>query len=148
MDLSVINYVAQREGDHDDDSTVEEILSHNLDQLSEDGDLDGDRLVRQMMKMMKQHAGTVSKILVERAKISESICWLARHVPYCVLKDLLQDVEEGLPISLPYTSYRKCALLFVDISGFTKLSQILSVENLSKVSSSIAGPLLFYLLEK
>ncbi len=133
MDLSIFNYDTQCEDNDDDDSTVEEILSHKLDQLDEEGDVDEDRLARQMMKLMKKHAAAVSKILIERSKISESICWLARHVPYCVLKDLLHDVEEGLSIALPYTSYRRCALLFVDISGFTKLSQILSVENLSKV---------------
>lgn len=133
MELSILNYDALCEDDDDDDSTVEEILSHKLDQLGEESDIDEDRLARQMMKMMKKHAGAVSKILIERSKISESISWLARHVPYCLLKDLLHDVEEGLPIALPYATYRRCALLFVDISGFTKLSQIMSVENLSKV---------------
>jgi hypothetical protein len=133
MELSILNYDALCEDDDDDDSTVEEILSHKLDQLGEESDIDEDRLARQMMKMMKKHAGAVSKILIERSKISESISWLARHVPFCLLKDLLHDVEEGLPIALPYATYRRCALLFVDISGFTKLSQIMSVENLSKV---------------
>ena len=39
--------------------------------------------------------------------------------------------ENVLP--LPYTVKRDCALLFVDITGFTKLSTILDVESLSKV---------------
>ena len=36
-------------------------------------------------------------------------------------------------LPLPYTVKRDCALLFVDITGFTKLSTILDVEDLSKV---------------
>jgi hypothetical protein len=35
---------------------------------------------------------------------------------------------------LPYASKYRCALLFVDISGFTKLSRLLDPESLSKVS--------------
>ena len=41
--------------------------------------------------------------------------------------------EEG---NLPAVSYFQCALLFVDISGFTKLSTLLDPENLSKVINS------------
>lgn len=37
-------------------------------------------------------------------------------------------------LSLPYNMKRECALVFVDISGFTKLSTVLDVESLSKVS--------------
>jgi class 3 adenylate cyclase len=37
---------------------------------------------------------------------------------------------------LPWIEYFDCALLFVDISGFTKLSTILEPENLSKVINS------------
>lgn len=36
--------------------------------------------------------------------------------------------------SLPYANKYRCALLFVDISGFTKLSRLLDPESLSKVS--------------
>jgi class 3 adenylate cyclase len=39
--------------------------------------------------------------------------------------------------SLPHASMYHCALLFVDISGFTKLSTLLDPESLSKVSSEI-----------
>jgi class 3 adenylate cyclase/tetratricopeptide (TPR) repeat protein len=39
--------------------------------------------------------------------------------------------QNALP--LPYTVKRDCALLFVDITGFTKLSTLLDVESLSKV---------------
>jgi hypothetical protein len=37
---------------------------------------------------------------------------------------------------LPYSTKYRCALLFVDISGFTKLSRLLDPESLSKVISS------------
>jgi hypothetical protein len=36
--------------------------------------------------------------------------------------------------ALPYSTKYRCALLFVDISGFTKLSRLLDPESLSKVS--------------
>jgi hypothetical protein len=134
MDLSVLNN--DDFSDSGDESSLEEILSCKIDKLGEEKDADEDRLARQMMKMMKKHAGAVSKILIERSNLTDSICWLARHIPYCVLTDLLQDAEEDLPVVLPYASYHKCALLFVDISGFTKLSQVLNVEHLSKVSSN------------
>jgi hypothetical protein len=34
---------------------------------------------------------------------------------------------------MPYSTKQNCALVFVDISGFTKLSTILDEESLSKV---------------
>lgn len=58
----------------------------------DDDDLDEDRMARQMMKMMKKHAESVSIILVERAALIDSICWLGQHVPRCVLEDLFQDI--------------------------------------------------------
>jgi hypothetical protein len=39
--------------------------------------------------------------------------------------------------SLPYSTKYRCALLFVDISGFTKLSRLLDPESLSKVSRNL-----------
>lgn len=181
----------------DDDSSVHEILSCKIDKFGEEEDVDEDKLARQMVKMMKKHAGSVSKFLIERSSLIDSICWLARHIPLCVLHDLREDVlsstceqptseqrsvdkglpvsiieckstnetqlgtgscseiyqeshgekeamphdslcvtpyHKGMPMALPYASYHKSAILFVDISGFTKLSQILNVEHLSKVS--------------
>lgn len=70
--------------------------SYSLDdKIINDDDIEGideDRLARQMMKMMKKHAGTVSKILMERAALIDSICWLGQHVPRCVLDDLFEDI--------------------------------------------------------
>ena len=46
------------------------------------------------------------------------------------------DHESLLRNPLPCVEYFQCALLFVDISGFTRLSTILDPENLSKVINS------------
>jgi len=56
------------------------------------------------------------------------------------LSDNSHDEKESVTVasnqlSLPRYKNSTIALLFVDISGFTKLSQVLDVENLSKVSS-------------
>jgi hypothetical protein len=48
-------------------------------------------------------------------------------------ENLLQRRREEYMISLPKDVRRRSALLFVDMSGFTKLSTILDVESLSKV---------------
>jgi hypothetical protein len=45
------------------------------------------------------------------------------------------SVQDDSP-KLPYVSRHDCAMLFVDISGFTKLSTLLDVESLSKVSNT------------
>ena len=42
----------------------------------------------------------------------------------------------GATLTLPYSTRRESALLFVDISGFTKLSTMLDVEELSKAINS------------
>ena len=42
----------------------------------------------------------------------------------------------GASLTLPYSTRRESALLFVDISGFTKLSTMLDVEELSKAINS------------
>ncbi len=75
----------------------------------------------------------------ERDSIIESIEWLARHVPRCVMKDLSLDAlryqrDEETKLTMPYANTYSAALLFVDMSGFTKLSQMLDLESLSKVS--------------
>jgi len=49
---------------------------------------------------------------------------LPKHLPYNTLR-------------MPYNVKRDCALVIVDISGFTKLSTILDEESLSKVSGTI-----------
>lgn len=168
-------------------------------------------LARMMMIMMGKHAATVGNMLRKRADLTNSICRLARHIPRCVLEDVIEnyvrnrenktinslsdriisissiecvhvseavresstdngtpatDEEIGeLPIldtsnilyhvepegidgvgtseelmeatesrTLPYVNYHECALLFVDISGLTKISQTLELEPLSEVS--------------
>ena len=52
---------------------------------------------------------------------------LARHVPFCVLSELIQS--SGAPV--PRMNVRKGAVLFVDIGGFTALSQALPIHLLS-----------------
>lgn len=75
-----------------------------------------------------------------------SIKKLSMHVPTCVLKKLTKDMIESQNIEEAEEKHEagsQCeenvevyqgALLFVDMSGFTKLSQALEVEELSKVS--------------
>jgi hypothetical protein len=84
--------------------------------------------------------------LAERASTVDSINWLGRHVPCCVLSTIHKEalaVEQdiSLPIAslksrLPTSESYQAALLFIDMSGFTKLSQALDVESLSKVSKN------------
>ncbi len=77
--------------------------------------------------------------LAERAATIESIKWLGRHIPRCTLRQISEHVNkesiEGTTMSLPHVSYYQAALLFIDMSGFTKLSQQLNVESLSQVSN-------------
>ena len=40
----------------------------------------------------------------------------------------------GCGLQMPYAERHTCALLFIDISGFTKLSMLLDMESLSKVN--------------
>jgi hypothetical protein len=150
-------------------------------------------LARMMMIMMGRHAATVGNILRKRADLTNSLCRLARHIPRCVLEDVIQNYlldrenktvnslsNHNIPISsiecvnisdavreastykgaaaddemgeypeksslndgteateprtLPYVNYHEAALLFVDISGFTKISQTLELDPLSEVS--------------
>lgn len=55
------------------------------------------------------------------------------------MKDLSLDAlryqrDEETKLTMPYANTYSAALLFVDMSGFTKLSQMLDLESLSKVS--------------
>ncbi len=146
--------------------------------------------------LMKNHGSYVSSSLFGRSSLIQSVVWLSRHVPGCVLKSLLdaikrarkekakaerrksrkkpQSCDEGsndvgterlMPVkfenddddddgredehnynsnddeggvgqylnhyNLPISKSRDSALLFVDISGFTRISQLLDVESLS-----------------
>jgi hypothetical protein len=80
----------------------------------------------------------------ERDKFISSINWLKSHVPLCVRKQLGTDKENlSLGLSrneLPYKSSHESALLFVDVAGFTRLSQILDPEQLSKVRAYFPSP--------
>jgi hypothetical protein len=117
--------------------------------------------------------------VVERTTLIESIILYSRHVPNCVVADLVAEVmneqdsskfgrqkswtsnipevePKGFlrsssssrnrgslssrrrsitrkPMTIPHTTSYECALLFVDISGFTAISRLLDVESLSKV---------------
>jgi hypothetical protein len=193
-------------------------------------------LARMMMIMMGRHAETVGNMLRKRADLMNSICRLARHIPRCVLEDVIKSYfwnrehklsdslsklvapissiecfnvaetvelttaesnaaanndtvalisvtndgedpercspnkyidrknfvsmespnyldqleDEGIDEattsenfveatelrSLPFVNYHDCALLFVDISGFTMISQTLDLDPLSEVSSA------------
>ena len=128
-------------------------------------------------------------ILKKRASIIESIQWLGRHVPQCVLMHLhdqmlpareldpreeKREKQEEMQlchkhhsiqqcrievnsrcateqsknvaksdsriqrqIKIPHATKYKAALLFIDMSGFTKISQQLDVESLSKVRAVV-----------
>jgi hypothetical protein len=80
----------------------------------------------------------------ERDKLISSINWLKNHVPLCVRKQLGTDKNRlSLSLScneLPHKSSHESALLFVDVAGFTRLSQILDPEQLSKVRAYFPSP--------
>eukprot|EP00554_Chaetoceros_debilis_P009004 CAMPEP_0194101608 /NCGR_PEP_ID=MMETSP0150-20130528/2290_1 /TAXON_ID=122233 /ORGANISM="Chaetoceros debilis, Strain MM31A-1" /LENGTH=1615 /DNA_ID=CAMNT_0038788273 /DNA_START=63 /DNA_END=4907 /DNA_ORIENTATION=- len=93
----------------------------------------------------------------DRKGFVDSINWLVRHVPQCVLRRLTEEIlfyqderDEGLgvrrksitsieasdPMSMPHGTQYDAALLFIDMSGFTVLSQKLDVESFSKAINS------------
>ena len=155
--------------------------------------------------LMKNHGSFVSSSLVGRSSLIQSVVWLSRHVPGCVIKSLLDAIkrarkenakserrrerlkdqrqtksndvestnigtEELVPVkfekdndddngdkeehtynsndgeasveqylshsNLPISKSQDSALLFVDISGFTRISQLLDVESLSGAINS------------
>lgn len=118
---------------------------------TQDTTIDGvdteDEVAMMMSKMISSKSGntednTLGLSLVKRAAIIESIKWLGRHVPGCALDQLSQHVDNlskksygNKRMELPHASEYQAALLFIDMSGFTKLSQHLDVESLSKVSN-------------
>lgn len=84
---------------------------------------------------------TIEELHKARTVLSDSINILGRHVPGCVVRDL---TLEALDISkdqnqlrhklvMPHSQHYQAALLFVDMSGFTKLAQLLDLESLSRV---------------
>lgn len=88
--------------------------------------------------VVKSHDSNFNDI--KKRRLAESIRWFASHTPNCVISALttrsrrtFSDRGAVNDLRLPYLSRHQCALLFVDISGFTKLSTELDVETLSKV---------------
>lgn len=164
------------------------------------GELFDDEKARIMAHLMQNHAETVTATLVERTMLIQSIIWLSRHVPLCVLdllfetvqrnrtksrkhtelsqsstnealertgdSEILRDMKQlsmnagdsgeydsrplddtedrkqtdsfmpSLQETLPISKNSDSALLFVDMSGFTKISTVLDVESLSNAINS------------
>lgn len=72
------------------------------------------------------------------SSVIESIRWMSSHVPRCVMQDLTKEAmlvhkRENSMSKMPFAQTYRAALLFIDMSGFTQLSQLLDVESLSKV---------------
>ena len=178
-----------------------EILGEHLDEET--------RAVEMVRDLMARHSEYVSSSLVERSNTIQSIKWLSRHVPGCVLRSLFKSIlrgrkekaremrrmrrtlgrsetitqaenflqggvvvgkgtkggEDGIISSddmaissednmtstdemyssssfikdgtIPIAkNHANSALLFVDISGFTKISVLLDVESLSNAINS------------
>ncbi len=132
-----------------DDFAIESLPKVRDGEATEDQSQDNDDDAAKMIaKLISSKPGfdrkesTFGISLLKRATIIESINWLGRHVPSCALNEISQHVVkfgdktgEAAPMLLPHVSSYSSALLFIDMSGFTKLSQLLDVESLSKVSS-------------
>ena len=56
-----------------------------------------------------------------------------RTYSFASVSSASEESDWGDEPTLPIVTYFECALMFVDISGFTKLSTLLDPENLSKV---------------
>ena len=142
--------------------------------------LSDDNMAQKLSHLMSsgESLGAALKVglsLAERTSLIESIMLYSRHVPNCVVADLVaevineQDSKSGQqrksfnlsgvatksvrrssfeskrresfssrkrsrkPMTIPHSTSYECALLFVDISGFTAISRLLDVESLSKV---------------
>jgi class 3 adenylate cyclase len=147
-------------------SSLSSLGDHRLEVLdshhSNDADDDKGKAIHQLDSFQSIRIG---ETLIERAALTESIDSLSRHVPRCVLMSLKEDaitmVQEsqqrknhpkkgimkrmatklhespvGKIMSLPRAYTYQAALLFVDISGFTSLSQGLDLNILSKSINS------------
>ena len=146
---------------------IQNANNRDTDERKADNDDDIAELMSKMISS-KNRSITLGFSLAERAAIIESINWLGRHVPQCVLNRLCQDIiklneesktpkiirrrssqimaghststssssasdRSSKPLEMPLSETYEAALLFIDMSGFTKLSQLLDVESLSKV---------------
>lgn len=88
--------------------------------------------------LVLSQSGNINSLLLERASLIQSITWLGRHVPSCVMQDVIKEVShiykrEESRLIMPHAQIYKAALLFIDMSGFTQLSLLLDLESLSKV---------------
>lgn len=118
--------------------------------LEQDDDALADRIAQMMSLtqpntpgLSKQGSSIFGETLAKRAVTIDAIHRYSRHVPNCVLKDVYSEatladtnVEIAQSNTTPKSQKYQAALLFIDMSGFTKLSQALDVESLSKVSRS------------
>jgi len=111
----------------------------------------------------RRNSASSTYSVTERASIIDSINWLGRHVPQCVIKQLTNEVmqtpsqanichnrrafcfwrkasndklAQTSHMKMPHGTQYEAAFLFIDMSGFTKLSQKLTVDNFSKAINS------------
>ena len=89
----------------------------------------------------EKNSNARDSLAFKRVAMIDTVTRLGHHVPNCVLSDIYQeacnrskDVQIDHSCDMPKPKEYHAALLFVDMSGFTKLSQVLDVESLSKVS--------------
>lgn len=133
---------------------MEEDLQEEKKDISPNGEQDDDALADRIAQMMsltqpnrpglsRQGSSIFGETLAKRAVTIDAIHRYSRHVPNCVLKDIYSEatladtnVEIAQSNTTPKSQKYQAALLFIDMSGFTKLSQALDVESLSKVSRS------------
>jgi class 3 adenylate cyclase len=126
--------------------------------------VDDEEMAKMMSKILLTSSAshsTIGSSLANRAALITAITKLAKNVPACVLRKISKDSQsitdscqkETLPSlseggqsddiitsndsDAPYSETYRGALLFVDMSGFTKLAQVLDVESLSKVRERI-----------
>ena len=132
--ISFGNRAAQYSNQPREGSTINESKADNDDDIAE-------TLANKLLprEESKNNELQLVSTLAERAATIESIKWLGRHVPRCTLRQISKHVNkesiEGTTMNLPHVSNYQAALLFIDMSGFTKLSQQLNVESLSEVSN-------------
>lgn len=90
------------------------------------------RLEKEISKSQRDADVAEQEVLL----VIDSIRWMSGHIPRCVLQDLTRHAmlsQKKIMPKMPYAQTYRAALLFIDMSGFTKLSQLLDVESLSKV---------------
>lgn len=108
-------------------------------------------------------SSSISEV-TDRSSIIDSINWLGRHVPQCVIKQLTNEVMQTSSqanichkgrgfffwrkssddsiaqmsdMDMPHGTQYEAAFLLIDMSGFTKLSQKLTVDHFSMVRENM-----------